>query len=296
MGKGYLTISIDFELAWGVWDIVTREDLAFAETAERPICAALIELFDRYDVAVTWAMVAAILDRSSSKSLPGREACWYAPDIVEGIVTAKVAHEIGSHSGRHVYFDQSSVAAAADDLEFARDVHHRNGLSFRSFVYPRNGVGHLDLLPRFGIASYRGPDGGWVDAAGRLGSGVRRIVNLLDKALPVSPQPVHPMNNGTLTDVPGSTQILARNGLRRFILPPVTQARLRRGLERACQAGAVFHLWFHPSNFYFRTDEQIATLSDFLEHAAAEAARGRIEIRTMGSWASSDQAVAATVQ
>ena len=38
MGKGYLTISIDFELAWGVWDIVTREDLAFAETAERPIC------------------------------------------------------------------------------------------------------------------------------------------------------------------------------------------------------------------------------------------------------------------
>ena len=48
MAKGKLTISIDLELAWGVWDVLTAEHIYLAETAERPICAALIELFDRY--------------------------------------------------------------------------------------------------------------------------------------------------------------------------------------------------------------------------------------------------------
>ena len=40
MTTGKLTISIDLELAWGVWDTATPEDLRLAETAERPICAA----------------------------------------------------------------------------------------------------------------------------------------------------------------------------------------------------------------------------------------------------------------
>jgi hypothetical protein len=41
MDKGALTISIDLELAWGVWDRLTPDDLRMAETAERPICAAV---------------------------------------------------------------------------------------------------------------------------------------------------------------------------------------------------------------------------------------------------------------
>jgi len=61
MGQGKLLISIDLESAWGVWDVLTPEHLRMAETAERPICAALVELFDRYEVPATWAVVAALL-------------------------------------------------------------------------------------------------------------------------------------------------------------------------------------------------------------------------------------------
>jgi hypothetical protein len=57
------------------------------------------------------------------------------------------------------------------------------------------------------------------------------------------------------------------------------------GLERARRAGETFHFWFHPSNFYYRRDEQLATLAWFLDHAAAAASQGRIEIRTMGAHA-----------
>ena len=82
---GKLTISIDLELAWGFWDILTPDIVRLAETAERPICDKLIELFDRYHIPVTWAVVAAVLDRMSAQGRPGNEASWYAPEIIERI-------------------------------------------------------------------------------------------------------------------------------------------------------------------------------------------------------------------
>jgi hypothetical protein len=68
-------------------------------------------------------------------------------------------------------------------------------------------------------------------------------------------------------------------------LASVTRAKLKSGLERARASGGIFHLWFHPSNFYFRREEQLATLDWFLGHAANEAGQGRIEISTMSSYA-----------
>jgi len=297
MRRGALTISIDLELAWGVWDILTPEDLRLAESAERPICMALLDLFDRYQVAATWAMVAAILDRESGQARPGAPACWYAPDIVERIVKARAGHEIGSHGGRHIYFADVADAPARDDLAFAAEVHRVNGLPFRSFVFPRNAIGHLGAVAEAGLHTFRGPDAGWTGAARRAGRRIGQAVNLADKMLPVPPPAVTAIKTGRLVDIPGSMLLLGRNGPRRFILPAVTRAKLRMGLARARRSGGTFHLWFHPSNFYYRRDEQLDTIAWFLGHAADEAARGRIEIRTMGAFAdglSSDHVAADT--
>jgi peptidoglycan/xylan/chitin deacetylase (PgdA/CDA1 family) len=285
MQRGALTISIDLELAWGVWDHLTPDDLHMAETAERSICSALIELFDRYDVPATWAIVAALLDEKSAASHPGPVACWYAPDIIEELVRAKVRHEIGSHGGRHVYFDSISAAQAREDLEFAGDMHRTHALAFKSFVFPRNWVGHLDQLAGSGLRTFRGPDDGWADAVGRFGGPLRRAANLIDKALPLPPQLVSATPRDALVDIPGSMLLMGRNGVRRFVLPQVTRAKLAAGLERAKRSGQIFHVWFHPSNFYYRRDEQLATLAWFLDRAANDASRGVLEIRMMGSFA-----------
>ena len=85
---GKLTISIDLELAWGVWDTITPERLRLAEEAESPIAAALIALFDRHAIPATWAMVAALLDEKSASARPGPKSCWFAPDVVERLVAA----------------------------------------------------------------------------------------------------------------------------------------------------------------------------------------------------------------
>jgi peptidoglycan/xylan/chitin deacetylase (PgdA/CDA1 family) len=288
-GKGKLTISVDLELAWGVWDWVTAEHLQMAETAERPIAAALIELFDRYEIAATWAIVAALLDEDSAKSRPGRTACWYAPDIVDRLLAAKVKHEIGTHSGRHIYFDTATADEARADLAFARDIHRTHGLPFRSFVYPRGGGGHFDVAYAAGLRTCSFSDVGWVEAVRRLGRRAGQGAHLLDMLLPIPPHPARPEPAGGLVNIRKSMLLMARNGPRRFVLPLVTRAKLRAGLARAQATGGTFHLWFHPSNFYYRRDEQLATLADFLEHAANEAGRGRIEIATMGAYADLSQ-------
>jgi hypothetical protein len=280
-----LTISIDLELAWGVWDRPTAHELRLTESEERPICAALIELFDRYHVPATWAMVAALLDAKSSASCPGSRSCWYAPDIVEKLARAKTPHEIGSHSGRHIYFSDINKAEARDDLDFAGEVHRAHSLAFRSFVFPRNAVGHLDALSRVGMRTFRGPDVGWVSRVQPFGATLGRAANLADKFLPLAPQSVRADPRDGLVNIPGSMLLIGRNGLRRFVLPVLTRTKLAAGLRCAQRSGGVFHLWFHPSNFYYRREEQLATLAWFLACAADEAGSGRLDIRTMGSYA-----------
>jgi hypothetical protein len=285
MPTGKVTLSIDLELAWGVWDTITADDLRLAETAERPICAALLDLLERHQVPASWLMVAALLDEGSARSRPGSRSCWYAPDVIEGIVAAKVPHEIGSHGGRHIYFDRISTSEARDDLEFAKGVHRAHGLGFESFVFPRGAVGHLEILAQAGLRVVRSRDVGLLRTADPGGRLAARAANFVDQFLAVPPRPSWPQTLGQLVDIPGCMQMLGRNGLRRFVLPQITRAKLMIGLERAKREGGTFHLWFHPSNFYHRCDEQLATLGWFLARAADEAGRGRIEFRTMGSYA-----------
>jgi hypothetical protein len=288
--SGKLTISVDLELAWGVWDHLSPEDLRLAENAERPICAALIELFDRHQVPATWAVVAALLDERSADAHPGAKACWFAPDVVERLRHNKAGHEIGSHSGRHIYFDTASADAAREDLEFARDIHRRHDLAFDSFVFPRGAAGHLDIVAHAGLKVFNAADAGWVDGARKLGTRCGQMANLVDKLLPIPPALAGIERRGELIHIAKSMLLMGRNGPRRFVLPFVTRAKLAAGLRRAEVTGGIFHLWFHPSNFYYRGEEQLATLDWFLGHAANEAARGRIELRTMGSYAGAAQA------
>jgi peptidoglycan/xylan/chitin deacetylase (PgdA/CDA1 family) len=282
---GKLTISIDLELAWGFWDILTPDILRLSEAAERPICDKLLELFDRYHIPVTWAVVAGVLDRASAQGRPGNEASWYAPEIIERIRAAKTSHEIGSHGGRHVYYDRMSVVEAAEDLEFVKQIHRENSLALDSFVFPRNAVGHLDLLARAGLRTFRGPDTGWVRLAPKLGSRAGKLVTFADKILPLPPAPARARRRDGLVDIPGSMLLPGRDGARRFILPAVSRAKLAMGLAWARRSGETFHFWFHPCNFYYRAEEQFATLDWFLARAAEEARRGRIAICTMGSYA-----------
>ena len=283
--NGTLTISIDLELAWGNWDNLAPHHIHSIETNERMISTRLLEIFDRYEMPVTWAFVAALLDYDSAHQMPGDAALWYAPDVIEAITSARVTHDLGSHGGRHRYFNELNNQDAIEDLQFAKYIHDKNDLAMRSFVYPRNKVARTDLLAAQGVQVYRGEDRAWHQSIRNRQVHLGRAANLIDKMLPITPQFVRPEVDGALLNVAGSTLFLGRDGVRRFVHPSVMYSKLEKGLRRAIATGGVFHLWFHPSNFWNNTELQFAIFEQFATHAADLVERGELVIKPMAAFA-----------
>ncbi len=284
MTRGAVTISIDLELARGNWDHLTPARAAHVEQKERPVIARLIDLFDAFGLPVTWAFVAALLDRDSAKGRPGGERLWYGPDVIDTIRSAKVRHDLGSHGGRHIYLDSVGEDEARADLAFARSVYDREGIAVRSFVFPRNQIGRIGLLNEIGVRVYRGTDHSWHQRIRNRYYLLGRAANLADKMLPLAPETVWPVTEDALVNLPGSLLFLGREGVRGIAPTRVMQAKLARGVERAARDGGVFHLWFHPSNFWHDTDRQFATLERFARDVAERASRGEIEVKPMAAF------------
>jgi hypothetical protein len=288
MSTGSFCISIDVEQAWGIWD---RPDEGYHQRcaqAEGPIVDGLISLFERFDICATWAIVGRLLeldDRAAGATRHGKQI-WYAPEIINRVRAAKVAQDIGSHSYAHVYFGGVSREAAVEDLEAAKRVHEQNRLSFTSFVFPRNQVAHIDVLRSVGVKVFRSVDQGWhMQLRRRLGTTAGRLANLADKALPLTPATVRPIDRDGIVELPSSMLLMGRNGLRRAVHPTVVVAKATLGLEAAARRGETFHLWFHPSNFYWDTERQLETLGRILSAARDMREQGRLDVRPMSSYA-----------
>src|SRR6185436_11402526 len=104
MARGSLCISIDVELAWGIWDKPSPAYHARCAEREDRIVADLVALFDRFAVAATWAIVGRLLERdeTAARSTAHGERIWYAPALIERVRAARTLQDIGSHSYAHV--------------------------------------------------------------------------------------------------------------------------------------------------------------------------------------------------
>ncbi len=289
MSAAALCVSIDLELAWGIWDKPSDEYHRLCLEKERAIVSAMLDLFASREIPTTWAIVGRLLDTSGRAPAPAAfgERIWSAPDLVEAIRNASPTHDIGSHGFAHLYFQESDRDRIREDLRSARRIHDEHGLPFTSFVFPRNQVAHLDLLAEAGIKVFRGVDTGWHAAARRrLGKLAGRAAHLADEALPIPPMVVQPISHPFgLVEVPGSMLLLGRAGVRRLVRPEIAEAKAKLGLRRAARQGGIFHIWFHPSNFYYETEVQLRILENILDEACAMRDRAEIELRTMASFA-----------
>ena len=269
---------------WGTWDRVKDDDLSACAEREKPTVVRLVTMLERYNVEATWAVVGRLFD-SPDPGMPGAERCWYDPGLLDAVRGSSVPHEIGSHSYTHVYFDRIAPEGAREELGLAADAHRRAGLPFTSFVFPRNRVAHLRELDRAGLSVFRSTDGGLLGAVGKTAPRLRPLANLAEKATGWPPPLVAPLaGRSGLVELPSSTLLLGRGGARRVIHPAVTRARLLGALRRATR-GRVFHLWFHPSNFYVDAEVQFGVLDAVLAEASELRARGLLDVRTMGSFA-----------
>lgn len=303
---GVFTVSLDTELAWGSFDRdgVARYGDAYRRTPKT--VERLCDLFAEHDVAATWALVGHLLDDCEGRhdDLPEPlsswladapcstgvdRSLWYRPDLLETIRDCAADQEVGLHGYSHLPLGDSSRTAADADLGAAVEAAEAAGLDPTAFVFPRNRVGHVDLLAEHGLAVYRARDARWYERAPVTGPG-RRLLRFADEAAGTTPPTVVPSVGDGVVAVPGSQVLRTGRGAWRHTPDGTGVRRATAGLDRAAETGRVFHLWCHPFNVAAAPDAALSTLSEVLEHADRLRERGDLEVRTMGEVATAARA------
>lgn len=293
---GSVVLSLDAELAWGFHDFdqLPEERVSTA----RDSWLRLLELFDKFDVPATWAVVGHLMldecdgehedhptpdgwfDRDPG-TWEGRDEHWYGSKLVDAIETADADHEVGCHTFSHVDFGDTTREIASAEMRESVEVAEDRGLSLDSAVFPRNYVGHRDVLAAYGVKSYRGNQPRrWYDR-GLLGS--------LSKFLgwptgTVSPTLVTPeVDEYGLVNVPASLYLFSFEGTGRSLVERVTDDPMvkmaKKGIDRAATEDGVFHMWLHPNNLTEERD--FARMTAILEHLAEVRDRTPLKVETM---------------
>ena len=74
-----------------------------------------------------------------------------------------------------------------------------------------------------------------------------------------------PSTKEGIVSIPGSLLIRYTARWRKYIPDSSRSRRLRKGLERVCRSGGVFHVWFHPENLYAEWPRLENVVARFLE-------------------------------
>jgi hypothetical protein len=296
---GALVISLDFELHWGVRDKCAVNG-AYCDNllGARKAIPRMLDLFEEFDVAATWATVGFLFAESrrereefSPRIRPNyqdaglnpyaemtgedeaRDPLHYAGSLIR-LIRSRAKQEIATHTFSHYYCLEPGETreAFAADLGSAIAIARHHSIDMRSIVFPRNQFhpGYEELLKQAGITSYRGNETNWMYRPRPRSQETLaiRAPRLLDHYVSLSGSKVLPWN-----------EVLQPNGLcnvrsSMFLRPyserrkGLEQARLRRisaGIHGAAEQRGIFHLWWHPHNFGAQTDQNLEFLRRVLE-------------------------------
>ncbi len=267
---GTFILSLDCEGKWGVADhldagihaALTDEALrrsygdivAALKSRAIPATFAVVDFFTRtaeelHKLGQGEAGAALPYTKAAWKDLTdGTRQGWSAPWLPELVVAD---HEIASHGASHTPFGDLDGAALDLEMELiGKD-------KYRTIIFPRNDVAHVERLGEMGMTGYR---------ARRNGTKVSRIAdefNLFEhseRRTAAAPVAI----------IPAGYFINWRAGVRRFIPPAISRARARRLIDHAIASDGVVHFWTHPENIVTAP----ATMVNFLA-VCDEAVRGR---------------------
>lgn len=298
MPEGIFTVSLDFELYWGVRDKRSIEQYRRNLLGVRQAVPAMLGVFREHDVHATWAAVGFLffdsrenLTQNLPHLLPSyaqsvlspypyiqssdclEAAYHFAPDLLD-MIAACAGQEIGTHTFSHYYcLEQGqTLEQFAADISAAVATARARGLPTTSIVFPRNqwNPSYLATLNQFGIRCYRGNEQSWIYQASADAQETRlqRALRLLDAYLNLSGHNTYQLAECMRAppfNLPAS----------RFLRPyskhlaKFEWLRLRRikaAMNDAAINGKLFHLWWHPHNFGTNTAQNIHFLTRIAEH------------------------------
>jgi peptidoglycan/xylan/chitin deacetylase (PgdA/CDA1 family) len=295
---GIFTVSLDFELYWGVRDKRTIEGYGENLRGVQQAIPEILRVFRGSDIHATWATVgflffddAADLKRNlpvlrPTYQRPGLspyayiespsrlEAMYhFAPALIDRI-SQQEGQEIGTHTFSHYYcLEQGqSLEQFEEDMAAAMKIGRRNGYSLKSIVFPRNQCNsqYLSVLSRFGVECYRGTQASKAyEASDQAGQRkLQRALRLADAYLNISGHNTHALQE-CLSSAPfnfPASSFLRPYARKWAFLDRLRLRRIKDAMTFAAVKKRIYHLWWHPHNFGRNTGENIAFLQGIADH------------------------------
>lgn len=313
---GFLVLSLDFELHWGVHDVMSLAQFEPIARRVREVVPRMLELFQRYEIHATWATTGFLFFASPEElknALPAKKPnyadkkisaykvladqetlgknreCYFADALIDHIAAVE-NQEIASHTFSHYYCLEAgqSIAEFTADIAAAASAFRKKNLQLRSLVFPRNQVNpdYMPVLTDAQITAYRGnlsalsPDQG---RPRRRPGKLLRATRLLDSYLNLTGHNAYALEQitaGPPFNIPASRFLRPYSMAGRF-LEPLKTRRITDSLTVAAQRGLIYHLWWHPHNFGRHPQENLRTLETLLGHYARLHDRYGMESRNM---------------
>ena len=284
LDKGIFTISLDFELHWGVSDHRTvesyKENLANTPKA----VFSMLDCFEKNNIEATWATVGflfckqkkelegyntkAILPAYENEHLSNyqyisiigenekEDIFHFAPSLIKRISKIK-GQEIGSHTFSHFYTLEKGAnnKQLEYDLKMAIEISNKNGFPIHSIVFPRNQYNDdvLSICKKLNIRSYRGNEQHWIyKPRSRPEETLAvRMMRLIDTYLSISGKNTYSkryMQLDGIVNIPSSRFLRPYNPSVEM-LDFFRLKRIKNEMTYAAKNNQLYHLWWHPHNF-----------------------------------------------
>lgn len=306
MSKGIFTISLDFELFWGVRDHRTLEDYGENIRNVHHVVPRLLALFNKYDVHCTWATVGFLFFSDKKELLPClpeqrpgyikkeydpysyleqhelEKVYHFAPALIEEIKKAP-GQEIGTHTFSHFYTleKNTTIEQFRSDLRAAIRIANEKGVELKSIVFPRNQYSeeHIRICLEEGIIIYRGNAlaGAYKPVSREHENLFRKGIRFADAYMNLTGQQCHeipPAN--AIVNIPASRFLRPFKPAFR-IFDGLKLRRIKQGIKFAAKHGLIYQLWWHPHNFGKYMDENVKFLEEVFKYYHQLNREGKIE-------------------
>lgn len=300
MANGKFVISLDFEMYWGVRDVVKLQDYKEHLLGVQKAIPKLLETFSQYKVNATFAAVGFLffstrqeLIDNLPKKIPhytnadlspyiknfkevgeneAEDPYHFGKSLVQKIKDA--GQEIGSHTFSHYYCLEKGQTREdfIADIMAAKKVAQNNNIQLSSLVFPRNQYNeeYLGICKELGFTSFRGNEKSKLFSSKSQGNTtfLRRPFRLLDSYINLSGHncyTVKEMQKSDPYNIP-SSRFLRPYSQRLKSLEKLRLKRITDSMTYAAKQGLTYHLWWHPHNFGINLQENFDFLSRVLLH------------------------------
>jgi hypothetical protein len=294
---GIFSISLDFELYWGMRDCVKIEHYKDNLSGVSNAIEVILKLFTMYEIHATWAPVGFLffpdittLKENFPKKLPSYRDTQldpysyiennltlehhFMPHIIKKISTCK-NQEIGTHTFSHYYCleEGQTVAQFEADLSASINITKKElNRDVKSLVFPRNQYHkeYLEVLLKLGISSFRGNQEQWIyKTSNEKENGyLKRALKLLDSYINITGEHTYDLNEIPLSKPYNikSSQFLRPVSSSLSFLEKLRLRRILKAMTHAALKKQVYHLWWHPHNFGVNLHANSIFLEAILKH------------------------------